>query len=125
MEKLIREEVNETGEKVYKMASFNIEVIAKYSGGFAPTITYMLNDEDVTEDIRQLRFYHINPATFIEDFPQFQSMLFEKEQLAINGLYDQFSIRPKNMTAGKQVLWSFFVMLLIIIPLFVVMLIVN
>lgn len=125
MEKLIREEVNEAGEKVYKMASFDIEVIAKHSGGIAPTITYMLHDEDVTEDIRQLRFYYKNPATFIEDFPQFQSMLFDKEQRAINNLYDQYSIRPKNMTAGKQVLWSFFVLLLITIPLFVVILIVK
>ena len=119
MKKLIREERNEAGEKVYKMATFDIDVIAQHSGGLAPTITYMLHGEDITDEIRQLRFYYKNPATFIDDFPQFQTMLYEKEQRAINHLYDQFSIRPKNMTANKQVIWSFFVMLLVIIPLFI------
>lgn len=117
MKKLIREEVTATGDKIYKMASFDIEVVAKHSGGLAPTITYFLNDEDVTDDIRQLRFHYENPASFIEDFPQFQTMLYEKEQRALNNLYDQYSIRPKNMPAGKQVMWSFFVLFLITLPI--------
>lgn len=120
MNKLIREEINEAGEKVYKMVSFDVEVIAKHTGGLAPTIIYLLNDEDITEHIRNLRFHFQNPASFIEDFPQFQTMLFEKEQRAINDLYDKYSIRPKNMPAGKQMLWSFFVLLLITLPLFLV-----
>lgn len=119
MNKLIREEIGANGEKVYKMVSFDVEVIAKHTGGLAPTITYMLQDKDITEDIRKLRFNYENPASFIVDFPQFQTMLFEKEQRALNSLYDQYSIRPKNMPAGKQILWSFFVLLLITIPIFV------
>lgn len=120
MNKLIREEIGANGEKVYKMASFEVEVIAKHSGGLAPTITYMLHDKDITDDIRKLRFYFENPASFIEDYSQFQTMLYEKEQKAINNLYDQYSIRPKNMRADQQILWSFFVLLLITIPIFVV-----
>lgn len=119
MNKLVREEIDANGQTVYKMVSFDVEVIAKHSGGLAPTITYMLNDEDITEDIRKIRFHYENPASFIEDFPQFQTMLYEKEQKAINNLYDQFSIRPKNMPAGKQIVWSFFVLLLITIPMFI------
>lgn len=120
MNKLIREEIDVNGKKVYKMASFDIEVIAKHTGGLAPSIIYKLNNEDITEDIRKLRFHYENPASFIEDFPQFQTMLYEKEQKALNQLYDHYSIRPKNMAAGKQVLWSFFVLLLITIPMFIV-----
>ena len=119
MNKLICEEIDANGKKIYKMASFDIEVIAKHAGGLAPTITYMLHDEDITDDIRKLRFHFENPASFIEDFPQFQTMLFEKEQRALNNLYDHYSIRPKNMPVGKQVLWSFFVLLLITIPIFI------
>jgi hypothetical protein len=124
MNKLVREELDTNGKKVYKMVSFDVEVVAKHSGGLAPTITYLLHEEDITEDIRNLRFHFQHPASFIEDFPQFQTMLYEKEQKAINRLYDQYSIRPKNMPAGKQVLWSFFVLLLITIPIFVVALLV-
>ena len=120
MNKLIREEIDVNGKKVYKMASFDIEVIAKHTGGLAPSIIYKLNNEDITEDIRKLRFHYENPASFIADFPQFQTMLYEKEQKALNQLYDYYSIRPKNMPAGKQVLWSFFVLLLITIPMFIV-----
>ena len=107
MNKLVREEINENGETVYKMATFDINVIAKSTGGLAPTIIYLYNEQDVTDDIRALRFHYENPALFIEDYPAFQTMLYQKEQRAINDLYESISIKPKNMSTGKQIIWSF------------------
>lgn len=125
MNKLVREELDANGRTVYKMVSFDVEVVAEHTGGLAPSISYFLNDKDITEDIRKLRFEYENPASYIIDFPQFQTMLYEKEQRALNNLYDQYSIRPKNMPAGKQVLWSFFVLLLITIPVVIALLLQN
>ena len=122
---LIKEEQNENGQTVYKMASFEVDVVAKLTGGIAPTITYFHNERDVTDDIRAIRFHFENPASYIEDYAQFQTMLFEKEQRALNKLYESISLKPKNMSTGKQILWSFFVLLLVSIPLLVVMLVVN
>ncbi|MFF5996987.1 sodium:proton antiporter [Lysinibacillus sp. KU-BSD001] len=116
MNKLIREELNEQGETIYKMATFDIDVIARATGGLAPTIIYLHNDQDITDEIRALRFHYENPASFIEDYPAFQAMLYQKEQQAINDLYESFSIKPKNLSTGKQILWSFGVMFIIIIP---------
>ena len=116
MNKLVCEEINENGETVYKIATFDINVIAKSTGGLAPTILYLYNDQDVTDDIRALRFHYENPALFIEDYPTFQTMLYQKEQRAINDLYDSISIKPKNMSTGKQIVWSFGVMLIMLIP---------
>ena len=123
--RLVREEINEDGKTVYKMATFDIDVIAKATGGLAPTIIYLHGDRDVTDDIRAIRFYYKSPSTFIEDYSEFQTMLYEKEQRAINQLYESISIKPKNMTTSKQMLWSFFVLLLVILPLFAVMLIMK
>lgn len=122
---LVIEEINETGESVYKMASFDIEVIAKSTGGLAPTVIYMHGEKDVTDDIRALRFHYDNPATFIEDYPAFQSMLFQKEQHAINKLYDSISLKPKNMSPGKQLLWSIWVLLLVALPLIAALIILK
>ena len=119
MNKLVREEINENGETVYKMATFNIDVIAKSTGGLAPTISYLYNDQDVTDDIRALRFHYENPALFIEDYPAFQTMLYQKEQRAINDLYESISIKPKNMSTGKQIIWSFGVICIMLIPLLI------
>lgn len=116
MNKLIREEINEHGETIYKMATFDIDVIARATGGLAPTIIYLHNDRDITDEIRALRFHYEDPASFIEDYPAFQAMLYHKEQRAISDLYDSISIKPKNMSTGKQILWSFGVMFIIVIP---------
>ena len=125
MNKLIREEVNENGETVYKMATFDINVIAKSTGGLAPTIFYLYNDQDVTDDIRALRFHYENPALFIEDYPAFQTMLYQKEQRAINDLYESISIKPKNMSTGKQIIWSFGVIFIMLIPLLIAVFVLN
>lgn len=123
--RLVKECINENGEKVYKMVTHDIDVIAKATGGLAPTIIYMHNNQDVTDDIRQIRFSARSPYSYIEDYDEFQTMLYHKEQKAINDLYDSISLRPKNMTPGEQTLWSFGILLLMTIPLLVAMFILN
>lgn len=125
MNKLVCEEINENGETVYKMATFDIDVIAKSTGGIALTIIYLYNDQDVTDDIRSLRFHYENPASFIEDYSDFQTMLYQKEQRAINDLYESISIKPKNMSTGKQIIWSFGVIFIMLIPLLIAAVVLN
>lgn len=117
---LIEIVTDESGNTTYKMKTYDIKVIARLTGGLAPTITYMYQDKDVTDDIRAIRFHFENPASYIENYASFQRMLYEREQRAVNELYESISMKPKNMTTGKQVLWSFFVFLLIMTPIFVI-----
>ena len=121
--RLIEIVTNDVGETVYKMKTFDIHVTAKLTGGIAPTITYLHGDKDVTDDIRAIRFHFENPASYIENYASFQKMLFEKEQRAVNELYEMISIKPKNMSTGKQILWSSFVFFLVMIPVFIILLI--
>ncbi|MFC7687531.1 sodium:proton antiporter [Ureibacillus sp. GCM10028918] len=117
--RLVTQYQRDNGEAGYKMTTFEIDVIAKSTGGLAPTILYFHDNQDVTDDIRSLRFGVDSPFTFIDDYGQFQTMLYKKEQQALNNLYDTISIRPKNMSTPKQILWSFGVLLLMTIPLLV------
>src|SRR5690606_33796852 len=117
--RLVEEYVKENGEKGYKMITFDIEVVAKANGGLAPIIIYLHDNRDVTDDIRSLRFGLQSPFSYIDNYDEFQSMLYHKEQQAINNLYDSISMRPKNMSTSKQILWSFGVLLLMTIPLLV------
>lgn len=119
---LVIEERDEHGNVIYKMKTFDIDVIAKLTGGIAPTITYMHNERDITDNIRAIRFHYENPTDVIQDFAQFQAMLFQKEQQAINALYESISMKPKNMSTPKQVLWAFFVFALVTMPLFIIFL---
>ena len=119
LNRLVLQYQKESGEVGYKMTTLDIEVIAKSTGGLAPTILYFHDNQDVTDDIRSLRFGDNSPYSYIDDYEQFQTMLYIKEQRALNDLYDTFSIRPKNMSTSKQVLWSFGVLLLMTIPLLV------
>lgn len=125
MNDLIRQETNEKGEIIYRMATFDIDVVAKSTGGLSPIIIYLQGEKDITDDIRALRFHYQNPASFIEDYPAFQAMLYEKEQWAINELYDSISIKPKNLSPAKQVLWSFGVMLFIVVPFIIAALVLK
>ncbi|HWL23435.1 MAG TPA: sodium:proton antiporter [Ureibacillus sp.] len=120
---LIQEVQNENGSTIYKMTTFDIEVIAKMTGGLAPTIIYLHNNKDVTDYIRAIRFGTKQPSTYIENYEEFQSMLFQKEEKAISDLYDSISLRPKNMSTGKQIIWSFAVLALMSIPLLIALLI--
>ncbi|MCM3390485.1 sodium:proton antiporter [Ureibacillus chungkukjangi] len=119
LNRLVLQYQKDAGEVGYKMKSFDIEVIAKSTGGLAPTILYFHDNQDITDDIRSLRFEVNSPYSYIDDYEEFQTMLYKKEQRALNNLYDTFSIRPKNMSTSKQVLWSFGVLLLMTIPLLV------
>ncbi|MEK3764157.1 sodium:proton antiporter [Solibacillus sp. FSL K6-4121] len=121
--RLIEVVTNDVGETVYKMKTFDIHVTAKLTGGIAPTITYLHGDKDVTDDIRAIRFHFENPASYIENYASFQKILFEKEQRAVNELYEMINIKPKNMSTGKQILWSSFVFFLVMIPIFIILLI--
>ena len=58
LNRLVREEVNENGKIVYKMATFDIDVVAKSTGGLAPTITYLHNEQDVSGSI--VHDYHLH-----------------------------------------------------------------
>lgn len=120
---LIEKTVVDNGKTIYRMKTFDINVSAHLTGGIAPSISYMYNDKDVTDAIRAIRFQYDNPATYIEDYAKFQSMLYIKEQRAINELYEAISMKPKNMSTGNQVLWSFFVFLLVMLPFFIVLMI--
>lgn len=117
--RLVTQYQKENGEISYKMKTHNIDVMAKSTGGLAPTILYFQDNQDVTDDVRALRFGLESPYTYIEDYDKFQKMLYKKEQRALNDLYDTISIRPKNMSTSKQILWSFGVLLLMTIPLLV------
>lgn len=121
LNRLVKTYQKDTGETGYKMTTFDIDVLAKASGGLAPTILYFHDNQDVTDDIRSLRFGLNSPYSYIDDYEQFQQMLYHKEQRALNNLYDTFSVRPKNMSTSKQILWSFGVLLLMTIPLLVAM----
>ncbi|WP_054768144.1 hypothetical protein [Lysinibacillus parviboronicapiens] len=116
---IVKEFENELGEVCYKMKSHDIDVQAVQTSGLAPVITYWMGNKEITEDIRKLRFSPRPPSTYIQDYDEFQSMLYAKEQRAINELYERLSIKPKNMSAGKQILWSFFVMILAMLPLII------
>ena len=116
---IVQEFEDEQGNVFYKMKTHDIEVQAMHSSGLAPVITYWIGEKDITEDIRNLRFSPRTPSSYIQDYDEFQSMLYAKEQRAINELYEKMSIKPKNMTTGKQILWSFFVMILAMLPLLV------
>lgn len=113
---LIEHTVNDAGETIYQMKTMDIDVIARLTGGIAPTITYMHKEQDITDDIRAIRFHFENPTSYIENYADFQTMLYQKEQHAINALYESISIKPKNMSPGQQILWSSFVFLLVMIP---------
>ncbi len=116
---IVQELEDEQGNVFYKMKTHDIDVQATQSSGLAPVITYRIGEKDITDDIRNLRFSPRPPSSYIQDYDEFQSMLYAKEQRAINQLYEKMSIKPKNMTTGKQILWSFFVMILAMLPLFV------
>jgi len=110
---------DEHGQVYYKMKSHDIEVKATQNAGLAPVITYWMADKEITDSIRNLRFSPRAPSSYIQDYEEFQAMLYAKEQRAINQLYEQMSIKPKNMSSGKQVIWSFFVIVLAMLPLFI------
>lgn len=116
---IVKQYEDEQGNVYYKMKTHDIEVQATQNSGLAPVITYFMGEKEITDDIRSLRFSPRPPSTYIEDYDEFQTMLYAKEQRAINELYEQMRIKPKNMSSGKQLLWSFFVIIIAMLPLLV------
>jgi len=116
---IVKQYEDEQGNVYYKMKTHDIEVQATQNSGLAPVITYFMGDKEITDDIRSLRFSPRTPSSYIQDYDEFQTMLYAKEQRAINELYEQMSIKPKNMSSGKQLLWSFFVIVIAMLPLLV------
>ncbi|MEY9976813.1 hypothetical protein ABH968_001758 [Lysinibacillus sp. RC79] len=116
---IVKQYEDEQGHVYYKMKTHDIEVQAAQNSGLAPVITYFMGEKEITDDIRSLRFSPRPPSSYIQDYDEFQTMLYAKEQSAINELYEQISIKPKNMSSGKQILWSFFVIVMAMLPLLV------
>lgn len=117
---LVIQHVDKNNVASYSLRRGNYTVKAETQGGLAPTLFYFLDGEDVTEDVRALRFSPIPPQNFLADFEAFQAMLYDKEQKALQQLYDQYTIRPKNMTATQQVLWSFGLLALVALPVLLI-----
>lgn len=120
LNRLVREQTDAKGNTIYVMLPEEIEVRATQNSGIAPSITYWVKDEDVTEDIRKLRFNFTAPGDYIQDYEEFQAKLFVKEEQAIQALYEKVSLVPKNMSTGKQILWGLFVFILISLPILIV-----
>ncbi|MFJ7182920.1 sodium:proton antiporter [Lysinibacillus xylanilyticus] len=116
---IVKQYEDEQGNVYYKMKTHDIDVQATQNSGLAPVITYWIGEKEITDDIRSLRFSPRPPSSYIQDYDEFQTMLYAKEQRAINELYEKMSIKPKNMSSGKQIVWSFFVIVLAMLPLLV------
>ncbi|MEX3746878.1 sodium:proton antiporter [Lysinibacillus xylanilyticus] len=114
---IVKQYEDERGNVYYRMKTHDIEVQATQTSGLAPVITYWMGEKEITDDIRNLRFSPRPPSSYIQDYDEFHAMLYSKEQGAINKLYEQMSIKPKNMSSGKQILWSFFVIVMAMLPL--------
>ena len=117
--RLINQYQKENGEFGYKMATYEIEVIARNIGGHVPNILYFHDNQDVTDDIKAIRYGIKPPYSYIDDYDKFQKILYKKEQQAMNNLYELIKIRPKKLSSTKQLLWSFGVLILMTIPLLV------
>lgn len=116
---IVKQYEDEQGNVYYKMKTHDIKVQATQNSGLAPVITYWMGEKEITDDIRSLRFSPRPPSSYIQDYDEFQTMLYAKEQRAINQLYEQMTLKPKNMSSGKQIVWSFFVIVLAMLPLLV------
>ena len=117
--RLVMQYQKEDGEIGYKMTTYDIEVIAKNTGGLVPAILYFHDNQDVTDDVRAIRYGLESPYSYIDDYDKFQKMLYKKEQQAINNLYDFIRIRPKRFSSPKQWLWSFCLLIIMTIPVLV------
>ncbi|MGG2080901.1 sodium:proton antiporter [Lysinibacillus pakistanensis] len=116
---IVEQYEDEHGNIYYKMKTYDIEVRATQTTGLAPVLTYWMGAKEITDDIRNLRFSPRAPSSYIQDYEEFQALLYTKEQRAINQLYEQMSIKPRNMSSGKQILWSFFVIVIAMLPLLI------
>lgn len=96
LNRLVLQYQKDAGEVGYKMKSFDIEVIAKSTGGLAPTILYFHDNQDITDDIRSLRFEVNSPYSYIDDYEEFQTMLYKKSNVHLIIYMIHLAFAPKT-----------------------------
>ena len=89
------------------MKTFEIDVTARLTGGIAPTISYMHGDTDVTDAIRAIRFHYDDPASFIEDYAKFQSMLYKKNSAPSTNYMKELALNQKTCRQGDKFYGAF------------------
>lgn len=119
---LIEQKTNDAGDTIYQMKTLDIDVVARLTGGIAPTITYMHGEKDVTDDIRAIRFHYEKPADYIENYAAFQSMLYQKSNVPLTVSTNRLASSRKTCPLVNKFYGAFFVFLLVLIPVFLVVL---
>ena len=104
----------------YKMKTYDITVKAHQSTGIVPVTTYWLGDEDMTSAVLKLRLSPQSPSSYVEDYDAWQTMLFAKEQRAIQELYEFATIEPKLTKPYQRILWPIVLMTLVLAPIILV-----
>lgn len=104
----------------YYMKRVDVEVKASQSSSLVPVLTYWLDEEEVTDAILQLRLSPQLPSSYIEDYDEFQTMLFAKEQLAIQKLYEQTSLEPPLKKRYQRIIWPIFIAFIMVSPIIII-----
>ena len=104
----------------YKMKTYDITVKAHQSTGIVPVTTYWLGDEDMTSAVLKLRLSPQSPSSYVEDYDAWQTMLFAKEQRAIQELYEFATIEPTLTKPYQRILWPIVLMTLVLAPIILV-----
>lgn len=104
----------------YKMKTYDITVKAHQSTGIVPVTTYWIGEEDVTSAVLKLRLSPQSPTTYVDDYEAWQSMVFTKEQQAIQALYEFASLAPTFKKPLAKKLWPVLFALLLLAPIILV-----
>lgn len=107
-------------ETIYKMKTYDITVKAHQSTGIVPVTTYWIGEEDVTSAVLKLRLSPQSPSSYVEDYDAWQSMLFAKEQRAIQELYEFATIEPTLTKPYQRILWPIVLMTVVLAPIILV-----
>lgn len=107
-------------ETIYKMKTYDITVKAHQSTGIVPVTTYWIGEEDVTSAVLKLRLSPQSPSEYVEDYEEWQTMLFAKEQQAIQALYEFSTIEPTLTKPYQRLLWPAVLAALVLAPIILV-----
>ena len=107
-------------ETIYKMKTYDITVKAHQSTGIVPVTTYWIGEEDVTSAVLKLRLSPQSPSEYVEDYEAWQTMLFAKEQQAIQALYEFSTIEPTLTKPYQRLLWPVVLAALVLAPIILV-----
>lgn len=107
-------------ETIYKMKTYDITVKAHQSTGIVPVTTYWIGEEDVTSAVLKLRLSPQSPSEYVEDYEEWQTMLFAKEQQAIQALYEFSTIEPTLTKPYQRLLWPVVLAALVLAPIILV-----